>query len=93
MQEVKHDLQLLEFYLILNGERHEKLAKGDIPLEYQAQIHFGMIITGKRKAKLLAYNPEYSQALTVINITYDKVIGANIRKKLRADMKNRQLLS
>ena len=77
----------------LNGERHEKLAKGDIPLEYQAQIHFGMVITGKRKAKLLAYNPEYSQALTVINITYDKVIGANIRKKLRADMKNRQLLS
>ena len=77
----------------LNGERHENLAKGDIPLEYQAQIHFGMVITGKRKAKLLAYNPEYSQALTVINITYDKVIGANIRKKLRADMKNRQLLS
>lgn len=74
----------------LNGERHEKLAKGDIPLEYQAQIHFGMIITGKRKARLLAYNPEYSQALTVINITYDKSIGANIRKKLRADMKNRR---
>lgn len=76
----------------LNGERHEKLASGDIPLEYQVQIHFGMIITGKRKAKLLAYNPEYSQALTVINITYDKVIGANIRKKLRADMKKRQAI-
>jgi len=73
----------------LNGERHENLAKGEIPLEYQAQIHFGMVITGKRKARLLAYNPEYSQALTVINITYDKVIGANIRKKLRQDMKKR----
>ena len=46
-----------------------------------------MVITGKRKAKLLVYNPEYSQALTVINITYDKVIGANIRSKLRLDMK------
>lgn len=74
----------------LNGERHEKLASGEIPLEYLSQVYFGMIITGLRKAKLLAYNPEYSQALTVINITYDKVIGANIRKKLRADMKNRR---
>lgn len=77
----------------LNGERHEKLASGDIPLEYLSQIYFGMIITGLRKAKLLAYNPEYSQALTVINITYDKNIGVNIRKKLRADIKNRQPIS
>lgn len=75
----------------LNDERHEKLASGEIPLEYLSQIYFGMIITGLRKAKLLAYNPEYSQALTVINITYDKSIGANIRKKLRLDMKNRQM--
>lgn len=77
----------------LNGERHENLAKGEIPLEYQAQIHFGMVITGKRKARLLAYNPEYSQALTIIDIKYDKTVGSNIRKKLRADIKNRQLLS
>lgn len=75
----------------LNDERHEKLASGEIPLEYLSQIYFGMIITGLRKAKLLAYNPEYSQALTVINVTYDKSIGANIRKKLRLDMKNRQM--
>ncbi len=74
----------------LNGERHEKLAGGDIPLEYLVQIYFGMIVTGLRKAKLLAFNPEYSQQLTVINITYDKTIGNNIRKKLRLDMKIRQ---
>lgn len=76
----------------LNGERHEKLASGEIPLEYQVQIYFGMIITGKRKAKLLAYNPEYSKALTIIDVPYDKLIGNNIRKKLRLDMKNRQTI-
>jgi predicted phage-related endonuclease len=73
-----------------NGVRHEDLVKGDIPLEYLVQIYFGMIITGLRKAKLLAFNPEYSQQLTIIDIPYDKGIGNNIRKKLKLDMKNRQ---
>lgn len=73
----------------LNGERHEKLAAGDIPLEYLVQIYFGMIITGKRKARILAFNPEYEKQLTVIEVSYDKLIGDNIRKKLRLDMKNR----
>lgn len=77
----------------LNGERHEKLAAGEIPLEYLVQIYFGMIITGKRKAHLLAFNPEYSQQLTVLDVVYDKAIGNNIRKKLRADMKNRRSIS
>ena len=74
----------------LNGERHEKLAAGDIPLEYLVQIYFGMIVSGLRKAKLLAFNPEYSQQLTVLDVQYDKAIGNNIRKKLRLDMKNRR---
>lgn len=73
-----------------NGKRHEDLVAGRIPLEVLVQIYFGMVITGKRKARLLAYNPEYSQSLTVIEILYDKLIGSNIRKKLRLDMKNRQ---
>jgi len=73
----------------LNGERHESLAGGNIPLDFLVQIYFGMIITDLRKAKLLAFNPEYSQQLTVIEVTYDKLIGNNIRAKLRADMKNR----
>ena len=77
----------------LNGQRHEELATGNIPLEYLVQIYFGMIITGRRKAKLLAFNPEYEQQLTVLDVVYDKSIGDNIRRKLRADMKNRQLLS
>lgn len=72
-----------------NGARHDALVSGNIPLEVLVQIYFGMIITGKRKARLLAFNPECKEQLTVINITYDKAIGNNIRRKLRADMKNR----
>ncbi len=75
-----------------NGENHERLVRGDIPIEYQAQIAFGMIITGLRKARLIAFNPEYSQQLSVIEVSYNKVIGGNIRKLLRADMKKRQLI-
>lgn len=74
----------------LNGERHEKLAAGDIPLVYLVQIYFGMIITGLRKAKLLVYNPEYEVALTIIEIDYEKAIGNNIRRLLKLDMKNRK---
>ncbi len=74
----------------LNGERHERLAAGNIPLEYLVQIYFGMIITGLRKANLLAFNPEYSQQLTVLDVVYDKKIGNNIRHKLRQDMKNQK---
>lgn len=72
-----------------NGERHDELAGGKIPLEVLVQMYFGMIITGKRKARLLAINPEREDQLTVIDINYDKLIGNNIRKKLRLDMKNR----
>jgi hypothetical protein len=74
-----------------NGERHNKLASGDIPLEVQVQILFGMIITGKRKARLLAYNPDVigKEELTVIEVTYEKIIGNNIRTKLRLDLKKR----
>lgn len=74
----------------LNGVRHEDLAAGKIPLQYLVQVLFGMIITGKRKARLLAFNPEYEDQLTVLEITYDKIIGNNIRKKLRLDMKSRK---
>lgn len=77
----------------LNGLRHEALVKKEIPIEYLCQVYLGMIITGKRKARLLAFNPENEEQLVVIEIGYDRAIGDNIRKKLRADMKIRQLLS
>ena len=75
-----------------NGIRHEALVRGDIPLEVLTQILFGMVVTGLRKARLLAFNPEYEDQLTVIDIPYDKLIGNNIRKKLRLDMEKRKLL-
>lgn len=74
-----------------NGKRHEDLAAGKIPLEVQVQIFFGMIITGLRRARLIAFNPEYEEQLTIIEITYDKLIGDNIRRKLRLDMKRRAI--
>jgi len=71
------------------GQNHEDLVAEKVPLAVLAQIYFGMIITGKRKARLLAFNPEYVEQLTVIEIKYDKLVGANIRKRLRADMRER----
>lgn len=73
-----------------NKERHKALLNGQIPLEIMVQIYFGMIITGCRKASLLAFNPEFEQQLVEIPILYNKNIGKNIRKKLRLDIKNRQ---
>lgn len=72
------------------GVRHEDLVAGKIPLHVLVQILFGMIITGRRKARLLAFNPENEEQLIVIEIKYEVKIGNNIRRKLRLDMKNRQ---
>lgn len=69
----------------LNGIRHENLIKGDIPLEYLAQIYFGMVICELSNAKLLAFNPEYEQQLTILDIEYDQAIVDNIRNKLIHD--------
>lgn len=82
---------LLECKAFMN-ERHTKLLTWDtVPLEIKCQILFGMIITGKRKARLLAFNPDVVDAeqLTVIEVSYEVAIGDNIRSKLRADLKKR----
>jgi len=65
-----------------NGLRHEALVNGEIPLDYLAQIHFGMVICELNSARLLAFNPEYNEQLTVIEIKTDKAIIDNIRSKL-----------
>lgn len=68
------------------------IIESKIPLQYKVQIFFGMIITGKRKARLLAFNPDIvdQEQLMVVEIGYDRLIGDNIRRKLRLDMKNRK---
>lgn len=70
----------------------EAIIMSRVPLKFKTQIFFGMIITGKRKARLLAMNPDIvdQEQLTVIEIGYDRIIGDNIRKKLRLDIKKRQ---
>lgn len=72
----------------------EEIIISKIPLKIKVQIFFGMIITGKRKARLLAFNPEIVglDQLTVVEIGYDKLIGTNIRRKLRLDMKKRRAM-
>lgn len=69
----------------------QEIVASKIPLEVKVQIFFGMIITGKRKARLLAIDPDAidREQLTVIEISYDKIIGNNIRNKLRLDLKKR----
>lgn len=76
------------------GKKLQDLIEGKIPLEVKVQIFFGMVVTGKRKARLLAISPDAigREQLTVIEIEYDKIIGNNIRQKLRLDMKKRQPL-
>jgi len=73
-------------------ETLEGIISSKIPLQYKVQIFFGMIITGKRKSRLLAFNPEIvdQKQLIVVEIGYDKIIGNNIRSKLRLDMKKRR---
>jgi len=69
----------------------EGIVASKIPLQYKVQIFFGMIITGKRKARLLAFNPEIvdEKQLIVVEIGYDRIIGDRIRKLLRLDLKKR----
>lgn len=66
----------------LNGEHHEELARGIIPPQYMAQIQFGMMITGHKWAKLIAYNPDSPNSLAVILIKRNMQIRNNIKKKL-----------
>lgn len=44
-----------------NKDRHKAIAKGEIPVEIEAQIRFGMAICNLRKARLILYNPEFAK--------------------------------
>jgi len=77
----------------LNGKKHEALVEGNIPTEYLAQIYFGLVICELKEAKLLAFNPEYPEQLTVIEVDIDKKALKNIRAKLKTDYATRQVIS
>lgn len=80
------DGKILPEIKCLNGHRYDALITGEIPMEYIAQIQFGLLICELEKARLLAFNPEREQQLTVIDINRDEEIINNIIKHLELDI-------
>ncbi len=68
-----------------NELKHMSIYKGDVPFEIQAQIHFGMLITELKQAKLLIYNPDLDnpkEAFKIIDIPYNRNIQNNFKRIL-----------
>lgn len=80
-----------------NKTKHRSITAGQIPIEILAQIHFGLLICGLRKAKLILYNPEFAKkdvdglpnpdynpklALKVIDVKYNQNIQSNFKRIL-----------
>jgi hypothetical protein len=66
----------------LNGENHEKLVRGEVPTQYMAQVQLGLMITGHKFAKLIAYNPDSPNSLAIIHIKRNMKIRNNIKRRL-----------
>ena len=79
---------------------HMKIFNGVIPLKVLAQIHFGMLITGKKLAHLLIYNPDFAKkilndvpnpnydpkkAFKIIPIKYNRDIANNFKRILNSE--------
>lgn len=64
--------------------KHLRIAGGEIPLEVLAQIHFGLLICGLRKARLIVYNPELDPKLAfkMIEVRYNRNIANNFKRIL-----------
>ncbi len=68
----------------LNEKSHMELVKGKIPIAYQSQIQFGLLISELRNAELIYYNPDAERPLIVVPIFPDRVIQDNLIKRLKA---------
>lgn len=67
------------------GEKpHMAIYNGVIPLKILAQIHFGMLITGKTHGHLVIYNPKLATKLAykIIDVPYDQKIQDNFKRIL-----------
>lgn len=65
---------------------HRKLLAGEIPFKVLAQIHFGLFITDRSYANLIAYNPkmkEVKDKFKIIPIAPKRSIIANFRRILK----------
>lgn len=67
-----------------NEKKHLAIAKGEIPIEILAQIHFGLLICNLKKARLILYNPDLDaqQALKIIDIRHNRNIQSNFKRIL-----------
>lgn len=67
-----------------NEERQHKIAKNGIPIAILAQIHFGMLISGKKRAVLLLYNPKLpdKEALIILPVKANRNIENNFKRIL-----------
>lgn len=73
-----------------NEKKHLAIAKGEVPVEILAQIHFGLLICGLTKARLILYNPDLAPelALKVIEVSFNRNIQNNFKKILsKAEVK------
>ncbi len=68
----------------LNGKNHDSIITGDIPLKYLAQIYFGLVVCELKKAQLIAFNPEYTKQINILEITVDDDVIKNIKAKLKS---------
>jgi hypothetical protein len=64
---------------------HMEIVNGRPPVKILAQIHFGMMISGIRQARLIGYNPELEPeiAFFCMPVEYDEAITANFKRILK----------
>lgn len=79
------DGQVLLECKCFNEKRHLEIFKGDIPVEIEAQIQFGLMITELKQARLLIYNPDLDvqHAFKSIDIRARQDIHTNFKNKLK----------
>lgn len=72
-----------------NKKKHMQMFNGNVPFKVLAQIYYGLLISGKRKAVLIIYNPDFVKednrpdlAYKEIPVYWNRDINANLVRKL-----------
>lgn len=71
-----------------NKAKHLAIAKGEIPLEVLAQVHFGLFICDLGEARLILYNPDLDVklALKILTIKRSRSIDNNFKRILSQEV-------
>ena len=73
----------------LNVEKHDSInTYTDLPVEYQAQVQMGLLITEFTTVDIILYNPDSTTPIKIITAKRDKKVQANIEQKLLMVAKN-----